>query len=54
MNNDVWTLPRNDLKAAVEFYRRAKADGTLTEAITRVLARLQDDPSRFFAAVKGV
>jgi hypothetical protein len=47
----VWSLRRNDVAAALEFYRRAKAAGSLTDAEVRVLARLQDDPTEFFSEI---
>ncbi len=47
----VWELPRNDVAAAVEFYRRAKAAGELRPEDVRVLARLQDDPTEFFSEI---
>lgn len=48
----VWELPRNDVAVALDFYRRAKADGTLRPEDVRVLARLQDDPERLFLAIR--
>jgi hypothetical protein len=49
---NVWSIPRNDLAAALAFYRQGKASGTLRESDVRVLAKLQDDPHVFFQAVK--
>jgi hypothetical protein len=33
-------------------YRKLRADGSLTDEAVRVLARLQDDPTEFFQALK--
>jgi hypothetical protein len=52
MSLSLWSLPRNDVAAALDYYRRAKAAGELDDATVRVLARLQDDPTFFFQAIK--
>ena len=49
--SDIWTIPRNDLAAALAYYRRAKYDGRLVDSEVRVLARLQDDPTEFFSEI---
>jgi hypothetical protein len=49
----VWELPRNDLAAALEFYRsERKRSGAVGDDVIRVLAKLQDDPRDFFQALK--
>lgn len=50
----VWDLPRNDLAKALEFYRAERAKGPVPDAVIRVLARLQDDPSNLFQAIRFV
>jgi uncharacterized protein YajQ (UPF0234 family) len=51
----VWELPRNDLAAALEFYRaERKRNGTVADDVIRVLAKLQDDPQDLFQALKNL
>ena len=49
---DLWSLPRNDVAAALAMYRKLRAEGPVADAAIRVLARLQDDPTEFFQALK--
>ena len=52
MRDDLWSLPRNDLTAALAMYRKLRAEGPVADAAIRVLARLQDDPTELFQALK--
>jgi len=53
MTNSLWSLPRNDIAAALDFYRAEKRRrSAVSEDVIRVLAKLQDDPHDFFAALE--
>lgn len=42
-------LPRNDARAALDYYKQAEHDGELGQEVCQILMMLQDDPSEYFA-----
>lgn len=49
MPPSLWSVPRNDIDAARQFWR---SRGKLTADEARVLARLQDDPAELLAVMQ--